>query len=135
MPTMKILIVEDNEADVFYIIRRLKTLRPSSLEIQSAAILQKAEALLKEQSFDLILLDRNLPDCDSMQSTLDFVKKYDQQKIILLTGDERVESVFECMKAGALDYWLKTNSLRDEDLLRMLHYVEGGLSKTNGQDG
>jgi PAS domain S-box-containing protein len=67
---------------------------------------------LAAHSFDLILADYALPDCDGMKALAEAQKHAPLTPFILITGALGEELAIDTIKAGVTDYVLKTNLLR-----------------------
>ena len=101
----KVLIVEDNEMNQFV---AKSILRMWNMDIYQARNGQKAIVLLTEQTYDIILMDKQMPVMDGVESTryIREVLKSDIP-IIALTADAQLEKVQECLAAGMNDYITK----------------------------
>lgn len=102
----QILIVEDDE--------KLNTgiklaLRSEFFCVQAFSI-QSAAARYREQSFDLILLDINLPDGSGIDFMME-IRKKDTVPIILLTANKMEMDIVSGLESGADDYITKPFSL------------------------
>lgn len=92
-----------------------KTIRDSLqdlLEIEGYSIHAVAsgeDALnkLKEETYDVILLDLKMPGLDGIEVMNQANLLYPQTNIIILTGHGSLESAIEALKIGAEDYILK----------------------------
>ncbi|MBI1850401.1 MAG: sigma-54-dependent Fis family transcriptional regulator [Planctomycetes bacterium] len=97
----RVLIVDDDQLIRWSLSQRLGKEGFQTFEAPDGAA---AEALLAEQSFDLILLDYKLPDTDGIA----MLKKLEQSRpdalVILMTAFSSIEKVVEAMKLGAYDY-------------------------------
>jgi len=104
-----ILIIEDNEDHAE--LMKLAFREDPSIELVFARSLRETRKLLSGRHFDLIISDMKLPDGDG----LDFITKEEISKqvpgIIIITsfGDE--DRAVQAMKAGVLDYKVKTDEL------------------------
>lgn len=102
----KILLVEDEDAHVFFI-RRVFQRQQNPYEIQAVSSLQQARVALTESQPDIIITDLNLPDGKGT----DLIDSANREKkpVIVMTsfGDEN-EAV-RAFKAGAMDYVVKTD--------------------------
>ena len=58
---------------------------------------------LKNDIFDIVLLDLKLPDINGSQGINDIKKVSPHSKVIILTGYPSVESAVSTMKNGAID--------------------------------
>jgi len=103
-----ILLVEDSETHAELIREALRAWR-GDVQIRCAGSLAEARALLAEASPDLALLDLNLPDGRGTE-LLPAEREQAGFPAVLLTacGDE--QTAVEAMKAGALDYLVKSGA-------------------------
>ena len=62
---------------------------------------------LKDQDFDLLLLDIKLPDVDGLQILTDVRQSDPQMPVIVMTGYASVQNAVAAMKNGAFDYLAK----------------------------
>lgn len=101
----RVLIIEDN-SDAQFLIRR--TLAPN-YEFKIASDLQSAFKYLESEQWDLILLDRSLPDGDGLNlcSELKSIPQNSQALIILLTAHRELEDKIQGLSVGADDYIVK----------------------------
>lgn len=101
-----ILMVDDDEMHRALVNKRLAADNHSVRPAQSGLQALKA---LEESEFDLILLDVMMPDLDGFQ-TLEKIKandKYRHIPVIMLSADDRPETIDKCLKAGADDFIMK----------------------------
>lgn len=63
---IRVLLVEDQSEAARLVRRRLEWSRLARFEVVHRACLDDALALLERQSFDAMLLDLHLPDCDGL---------------------------------------------------------------------
>lgn len=104
----KILVIEDDEilnSGLCYNIQK-KNLSPVS-----AYGIQDAEEKLKEDTFDLILLDVNLPDGNGFDFAKDAMPRYGVP-FIFLTAHNLEEEMIKGLQMGADDYIVKPFSVR-----------------------
>lgn len=102
----KILLVDDQELNRDVLAHRLNK---SGYKITSVTNGQEALTLLKNNSFDLILLDIMMPDISGIE-VLKELRSMDLHKnspVIMITALDDVNTVNECMDAGANDYLTK----------------------------
>lgn len=104
---IKILLVEDNPGDAFLIGEQLEEFANFTYELKNIETLNEALNILKEQAFDVILLDLGLPDSDGINTFLRVYNKNPLVPIIILTGlnDETIGSY--AVKKGAQDFLVK----------------------------
>ncbi|MGB3480133.1 MAG: HD domain-containing phosphohydrolase [bacterium] len=104
---MKILLVEDNPGDARLIGEMLKESGNTHFIINSVTSLNDGIESLKKETFDLVLLDLGLADCQGL-STLETISPYTQDiAVMVLTGlaDEAIG--IQAVQNGAQDYLIK----------------------------
>jgi DNA-binding response OmpR family regulator len=105
----RILIVDDEES-----IRHSlgEILRLEGYEVVPAESGETAVEILKDDAFDIILLDLKMPGMDGLDVLRVINKSELDLKVILLTAHGSLESAIEALREGAHDYILKpANSL------------------------
>ena len=85
---------------------------------------EEAVALCREQEPDVVLMDISMPKVDGISATREVRDLLPQTAVIILTGHEEDEHVFEGIKAGAQGYLLK--DAEPEDLSRAIRTVYAG---------
>jgi PAS domain S-box-containing protein len=108
---LSILIVEDSEEDALLIIRQFKKAEYGiiSKRVETAYQMQAA---LREQPWDLVLADYNLPEFDAPSALAVLQKSGLDIPFIIVSGVIGEETAVALMKAGAHDYLLKGNLAR-----------------------
>jgi len=99
-----LLIVDDSEDNRFTLASRLK--REGYENVTSASNGRCALELLAERSFDLVLLDIQMPDMDGYQ-VLEHLKTDTMLRnipVIMISAVDAIESVVRCISLGAEDY-------------------------------
>ena len=115
---MRILIVED-EAKLANSVAR--GLRLSSHAVDVALTLDDGRRKLGVESYDVLVLDVNLPDGSGFTLTRELRDRGDSIPILLLTARDAVEDRVEGLDSGADDYLVKPFSQRElEARLRAL---------------
>jgi DNA-binding NarL/FixJ family response regulator len=104
---IKILIVEDN----FFLQKALEEKLSNFSDIVIKDTAQNGEEAIeileKNQIFDLILMDIEMPKMNGIEATEIIKNKYPQIKIIMITVFDNDDNVFNAIKAGADGYLLK----------------------------
>lgn len=105
-----IILVEDNEDDVFFIKRILK----DQFQIHWIQSGQQALDFLlhPDRDITLVLMDYNLPELDGISVIEQCIENNKHYAFILLTGDESVETAVKALKSGALDYVSKMKGFK-----------------------
>ena len=102
-----ILIVEDDTALREGLVTALQT---NTMTAQSAASLAEARRILTSHTFDLLLLDCNLPDGSGIDLCREVTAAQDIPVIFLTVRDAEIDEV-TAFRAGACDYIKKPFSL------------------------
>ena len=79
---------------------------------------QEGVALCRKEEPDVVLMDISMPKMDGISATRELRDLLPQTAVIILTGHEEDEHVFEGIKAGAQGYLLK--DAEPEDLSRAI---------------
>lgn len=118
---MKILLIEDNAADIKLIEEFLKKSSTFQYELHSFTRLSEGLDYVNNNEVDVILLDLTLPDSDkesSLDTILEYTSKY---PVIILTGFDDKEIALNSLKKGIQDYLVK-GDLTDTILNRSILY-------------
>ena len=100
----KILIIEDDETSAMIMEQFLSKM---DVEISLAETGYEALESIEGNEPDLILLDLGLPDIKGMDLIKKIREKTSISEIIIVTGEEAVESAVEAIRLGARDYLQK----------------------------
>ena len=71
---------------------------------------QQALTLLEETTFDLIILDLDMPNMTGEDTIRELRSRGDQTPVVLLTAESRTSNIQRVMQHGVLDYILKLNN-------------------------
>jgi len=104
-PAHSVLLVDDEQ----------HILNACQLSLQSAGIKntlllcnsRDVMETLAENSIEAVVLDLHMPHLSGMELLPMIVREYPQVPVILVTADDDVQAVVECMKLGAFDYLVK----------------------------
>ncbi len=103
----KIFVVEDNDLYSQLIQNEL-----SANDTYEITIYPTAEALLRDlyKNPNIITIDYNLPDRNGIE-VIKEIQSYNKEiECVILSGQDKVEVVVECYKAGAASYIIKNNN-------------------------
>ena len=117
---VNILIVEDDKGFA-RLVRRALNAAPGQLEVEVAGSMTEARRLLERMSPDLIIADIMMPD--GRGTDLLTSDQNDQLPIVLMTGFGDEAMAVEAIKAGALDYIIKSKEAIDN----LPHIVERAM--------
>lgn len=123
-PTDTRVLVVDDDADVLDVLS--EWLGMSGYQVQTAADGMKAIALAKQQRFDLVVSDLNMPGMNGHQ-LLAMLKALDPQvMVIILTGDGTMQDAIAALREGrAFDFLEKPL----KDLQHLNQVIERALSR------
>jgi DNA-binding response OmpR family regulator len=121
----KILVVDDDSA----VRDMLSTfLKAEGYSVDSAEGVGAALELMKSNSYDIMLIDKNMPGTDGgREGGLDLLRSVRSQslssEVIMMTGHPTVETIKEALSLGACDYIRKPFSLEDlrQRISRLVH--------------
>jgi signal transduction histidine kinase/DNA-binding response OmpR family regulator len=120
--SLRILLVEDNPGDADLIMELLSKKGSVSSVVECAPRLAVALELLKQNRFDVVLLDLGLPD----SAGLDTVRVMEQQiidtPVVVLTGNNDEQMGLAAIQVGAQDYVVK-GQINGSLLLQVLRYA------------
>ncbi len=112
---MRILLVEDHAELRAAIARRLRARGNSVDEVASK---REASIYLANAVYDVVVMDRMLPDGDSMTLLPPLRQANNRLPVLLLTARDQVEDRVQGLEAGADDYLIKPFAM-DELLARI----------------
>ncbi len=123
--SLKILIIEDDEDDAFYIKDILREgLSESPPHIDHFSSLESNLKQINPFSYDLAMFDYRLGKTNGIELVRNFRDQNCSIPIILFTGQGDQEVAVEAMKAGANDYLTK-GKLSIESVIKSIRYVLG----------
>jgi len=107
--TLRLLIVDDEEAARYGMRRALETFRCEIAEAESA---EAARALMRNSKFDLLLLDVNLPGITGIEFLKEMqadseASKTELPHVIIITAHGSERLAVQAVKSGAYDYLSK----------------------------
>ena|GEM_PF-2513649 len=114
---MRVMMVEDAEADRATFRRYLTKGNPFPCVISEAACFSQAEQMLLSELPDCLLLDQRLPDGEGISLLQRVVSRFGEHSfgIVILTASGDVNLVATALKGGAHDY-LRKDDLSAEQL-------------------
>jgi diguanylate cyclase (GGDEF)-like protein len=119
---MKLLLVEDNPADVEFLAASLRRQRASDVEMVNVQSLGSATERLGSEKFDIVLLDLHLPDASGLEC-IDAIQAIDNEiPIVVLSGQDDEEFAVSILNKGAQDYLVKWEG-QGRTILRSVRYA------------
>ena len=110
MENIRVLLVDDEDDFRTTLANRL---RKRKLEVAEAESGRSAIQLLKQGTFDVVVLDVRMPGMDGIETLKEIKIINPLVEVIMLTGHASVESGIEGMRLGAFDYLLKPCDMND----------------------
>lgn len=104
---LNVLLIEDNPGDAVIIKEMFHEIPKTNFNIFHAIRLKDGEKLTKQEEFDIILLDLELPDSEGIATFYRIKKTAPEIPIIILTGLEDEDFALDIVKEGAQDYLVK----------------------------
>jgi diguanylate cyclase (GGDEF)-like protein len=124
---IKVLLIEDSRTQAI-LIRAVLAKAGAGGQGQTRFDMAWAERLsvglelLRDDAFEVILLDLSLPDADGLETLLRVRDAQPNAPIVVLTGRNDEELAVQAMQAGAQDYLIKEN-FDGQLLVRALRYA------------
>ena len=113
---IKILLIEDNDADARLVDIHLKQSFGDGYQLETHSYLSKALKVLGKSIVDIIIVDLSLPDTVGMEAFTKVFEKSPKCPIIILTGLDDESMGVEAVRLGAQDFLIKgkasANSLK-----------------------
>lgn len=104
MPKIKVLIIDDEKLVRWSLQQKLSK---EGYEVESAPTGEEGLNLLRDDGYDLVLLDVRLPGMDGVQ-VLQEIKKLEREiGVVMLTADTGLSQAVECVRLGAHNYLTK----------------------------
>ena len=124
MTTTKKILVADDEESLRAVIRG--SLVQKGYDVETAEEGKKASLLLKQKTYDLILLDIRLPGMNGFELLKEIRKKASPPPVIMITAEDTMKNAVEAMKQGAFDYLAKPFDIDELEVVvdRALHERE-----------
>jgi len=120
--TTNVLLVEDDKIAAALIIANLTAAPDRHFEIVTCMSLAEVGPLLQNDSFQIVLLDLNLPDSQGAETVRRIAAKARAIPIVVLTGSQDDLVGPECIAAGAQDFLAKSE-LASARLVSMIDFA------------
>ncbi len=99
------ILVVDNDEGLVHFLRRL--FARSGHDVASCTDGMTALAMLRQEAFDIILLDYKMPGLNGLETLSEIKRLQVKTPVIIMTAFGTSETAIEAMKRGAYDYLLK----------------------------
>ena len=105
---IKVLLVDDDADDAFLMDEYLSKLYGSYYALTTCMYMKDALITLKNNTFQIIIVDLHLPDCSGLESFTTIFKTNPECPIIILTGLNDESIGIRAVKLGAQDFLIKS---------------------------
>ena len=119
---IRILLIEDDVAEARLIKEILHNFNLNQFSLTHVTRLQNGLNQLKQEHFDLILLDLTLPDSQGLASVELIVQNFAHLPIVVLTNTNDNQQAIEAVRQGAQDYLVK-RKINIDVLVRSIQYA------------
>jgi DNA-binding NtrC family response regulator len=125
----RILIIDD-DPHFLHVLQR--TLAREKFAVTATSDPCKAVEVLRSGSFDLIICDLRMPDCDGLNLLQAVRRAGSEVPVIILTAYGEVDTYLEAMNAGATEYLNKP--VRSEEFVQVVrNCLRKGNHRRNSQ--
>ena len=104
LDALRLLLVDD---DLVFLQTLSRSLQRKGLEVDVAENGQQTLAKIRQQEYDLVLLDLNLAGESGLNVLLDIKEQRESQRVIMLTAYASIATAVEAIKKGADNYLCK----------------------------
>jgi len=105
---IKILLVEDNQADSRLLQELLGEIQTANFDLHLARRLQEALVRLASEPFDIILTDLSLPDSHGLEAFRALHQVVPRVPVVVLSGVDDETLAVSAVREGAQDYLVKS---------------------------
>jgi hypothetical protein len=120
--SLHVLLVEDNLTDVLLLEEALEETRTSEFALTHVKRLDEALHVLRNQSFDVVLLDLGLPDSQGFETFARMQREQPAIPILILSGLEDETLSIQAVQDGAQDFLVK-GKINARMLTRTIRYA------------
>jgi len=119
---IKVLLVEDNPGDARLLEEDLREVPGQEFELTHVERLEEASERLREEEYDVVLLDLSLPDSSGLDTVKRTFNEAPTMPIVVLTGLDDESLGLSAVREGAQDYLVKGQT-QGRLLVRAIHYA------------
>lgn len=128
--SIRILLVEDDRDYVRLMNDTIARTQGDKFQIESVGSLAEARKRLRKAGCDVMVLDLGLPDSTGVATVKKLHALAPEVPIVVLSGSDAEETVYDAMQEGAQDYVVKGH-LAHQTLLRSIQYAVGRKRSEN----
>lgn len=119
---IRVLLVEDSPTEAMLIEAALADNEDVLFDVCHTICLKDTQLALKQQSFDIVVLDLTLPECSGMETFTRLHASCPTVPVVILTANASKTIALESVKQGAQDYILK-EQIENMQLSMSLRYA------------
>ena len=133
METVNVLLIEDHEGEARLNQRLLERSHAVEFHFTNGRTLAEAQEALARSTFDVMLLDLNLPDSSGLDTYQQLRKRASALPVVIISAvaDERLAA--EAIRQGAQDYLVKGN-ITSEIMTRVVRYAMARMEHVRRMD-
>lgn len=124
---VRVLLIEDNSAQVRILQEMLSDCEPDQFTLVHVQRLQSALERLGQESFDVILLDLNLPDSQGLTSLEQLLHQCSEVPVVVLSNSSDPQLVRTAKEHGAQEFLVKRH-MTSQRLAQVLRRSLGEIS-------
>ncbi len=121
-PQIHALLIEDDPDDILILKDSLADIGMGRIKLDYADRLSKGLIQLSGHSYDVILLDLNLPDSRGLDTLTTMIKRFPKLPVVVLSGLADDTITIEAVRRGAQDYLVK-GEITGPLVMRVLRYA------------
>ncbi len=119
---LHVLVIEDSIDDVVLVRAMLNRSKDTVFTVVHAQRLAEGLQCLREQTFDVVLLDLGLPDSNGIDAVKDIRQECQEVPLIVLTGVDDEEVAVRTLQMDVQDYLIK-GQIDSKLLVRSIRYA------------
>lgn len=127
----RLLIVDDEDHVVNYLVELFASTERIDLDIYSANSARAALRVLNETSIDIIVTDYRMPGMNGLELLDKITAGWVTRRVIFLSGYSEFEYIYQATAHGAVSYILKTED--DDVILNEVCAAAASIEKERGQ--
>ncbi len=108
--TFRMLHVEDDLSFQRLVSKMLEPATGLKFRLDKSSSLGSALQMLRDEPFDVVMLDLSLPDCSGLETLSEVLQVVGDTPVVVLTGRDDDAMAIEGMSLGAEDYLTKTKT-------------------------
>ncbi len=122
MNQIRVLLVEDNNADAAFVAEVLKSQGKGEFTLERTSSLSEAKEALWNTNYSVVLLDLTLPDSKGVDTFVGLRSAFLDIPIVVLSGINDNQLAYEVVRRGAQDYLVK-GIVSGDSIIRCLKYA------------